>query len=100
MSSQDGVTKTRTEQMKSHLHQQVKQHIVHDANGRPQFVFTAPIDAKNGDPCTVTEYVYRAGVSTLVRGRQEREYRWKASWDALFTFDVNADYDPDGDGEI
>ena len=100
MSDRDGIAKTRTEQLKSHLHMQVKQHIVFDAQDRPQFVFTAPIDAKDGSPCTVTEYVYKAINSTQVKARQEREYLWKIAWDGDFQFDPTTDYDPDGDGEL
>lgn len=100
MSDQDGVTKTRTEQLKSHLHMQVKQHIIFDGQGRPQFVFTAPIDAKEDTPCTVTEYVYVATNSTQVFKRQEREYRWKAAWNTGFVFDPAVNYDPDGDGAL
>lgn len=98
MSSQDGVAKTRTEQLKSHLYQQVKQHIIFDNGGRPQFVFTAPVDAKEGSPCTCTEYVYNGANTTQVRARQEREYFWKDAWNTQFTFDKNTDYDPNGDG--
>lgn len=100
MSSKDGVTTTRTEQLKSHLYQQVKQHIVFDAQDRPILVFTAPIDTRDGGPCTVTEYLYRGGISTQVQARQEREYRWKAVWDQNFVFDPAVDYDADGDGNI
>jgi len=100
MSDKDGVAKTRTEQLKSHLHMQVKQHIVFDSGGRPQFVFTAPINARDGSPCTVTEYVYKAINSTQVAKRQEREYFWKAAWDTGFTFDPSVDYDPDNNSEM
>lgn len=100
MSELDGVTKTRTEQFKSHAHMQIKQHIVFDAQGRYKFIFTAPIDAKDGAPCTVTEYVYSGPTSTQVRARQEREYFWKAIWESAFTFDPNDNIDPDGDGVL
>ena len=79
---------------------QVKQHIIFDSQSRPQFVFTAPIDAKEGSPCTVTEYAYKAVNSTLVQSRQEREYLWKAAWDGNFVFDPSVNYDPDGNGEL
>lgn len=78
---------------------QTKQHTVNDAQGRPQFLFEAIVNASEGDPCLVTEYVYRTGSSTTVRSRQERVYRWKDAWDTAFTFDPSVNYDPDGDGE-
>jgi hypothetical protein len=92
--------KTKTELLKSHGKEQVKQHIVLDANSRPVFVFTAYVEAGEGAPCECTEYVYASPTSTIVIDRQERVYRWKAAWDANFTFDPTADYDPDGDGEL
>lgn len=92
--------KTKTELLKSHSKEQVKQHIVFDLQERPQFVFTAYIDASDGDPCEVTEYVYRNASSTQVKNRQERVYNWNANWDTDFTFDPTVDYDPDGDGDI
>ena len=75
-------------------------HVVVDANGRDQFVFTTYIGAGDGDPCLVSEYVYKDAMSTKVIGRQERVYKWKATWDAGFTFDPTVSYDPDGDGII
>jgi len=98
MSHKDGLTPSRTSLLKSNKYQQVKQHIIYDANNRPLFVFTAPIDAVDQAPCTCTEYVYLGASSTLVRSRQEREYRWKAVWEDGFTFDGAVDYDSDGDG--
>lgn len=79
---------------------QVKQHIIFDGQDRPILVFTAPIDSKDGAPCTVTEYVYRSPTSTQVYKRQEREYKWKSVWDTGFTFDHTANYDPDNDGVL
>lgn len=92
--------KTKTELLKTHKAEQVKQHTVLDALGRAKFIFTAPIDAINGTPCECTEYVYLSPTSTLMIGRQERVYTWKSAWDAIFTFDPTANYDPDGDGVL
>lgn len=105
MSANDGITKTRGEQIKSQLHQQVKQHIVYDSpsDKRPRYIFTAPIDAKDGAPCTCTEYVYlETSNTTQVVNRQERDYRWKTAWETAkpFTFDPTDDIDPDGDGYL
>lgn len=92
--------KSRNEIIKSLQNEQSKEHIVFDAQGRMVFLFQAPISAKDGTPCLATEYVYKDPTSTLVVSRQDRVYSWKASWDAGFSFDPNADYDPDGDGDL
>jgi len=96
----DDIVKTPTELLKSLEKQQLKQHIVHDASSRPQFIFEAPVDAVEGTPCLVTEYVYINPTETIIIDRQERVYRWKAVWDGNYTFDKTADYDPDGNGVI
>jgi len=92
--------KTATELLKSHEGEQVKQHIVQDALGRDQLVFTAYIGALEGDPCMVNEYVYASPTTTKIMARQERVYKWKAIWDSSFIFDPTVSYDPDGDGVI
>lgn len=92
--------KTKSELFKSQKDEQVKQHIVYDAQDRPVLVFTAYIEAEDGDPCSATEYVYRNATSTQVVDRQERVYAWKAAWDANFVFDPTVSYDPDGDGVL
>jgi hypothetical protein len=92
--------KTATELLKSHGHEQVKQHIVLDPQGRIKFIFTTYVGAGEGDPCMCDEYTYQGLTSTVVIGRQERIYRWKAAWDSNFQFDPAANYDPDGDGSL
>lgn len=95
----DEVT-TATELLRSHEREQVKQHIVFDSQDRPKYVFTTYIGAADGDPCLVTEYVYRDATSTQVMDRQERTYRWKSAWDANFVFNPATSYDADGNGEL
>jgi hypothetical protein len=90
--------KTAQELLKSHANEQVKQHILLDTQGRPQFTFTTYVGAVEGDPCMADEYIYKDATSTVVIGRQERVYKWKAAWDTNFTFDPTVSYDPDGDG--
>lgn len=95
--------KTAIELLKSHAHEQVKQHIVLDGAGRPKFVFTTYVGAQEGDPCMVDEYVYVNLTSTQIINRQERVYKWKAAWESgalAFTFDPTASYDADGDGVL
>lgn len=91
---------TATELLKSHEKEQVKQHTVLDGQGRPVFIFSTYIGAPEGAPCLVTEYVYASPTSSIVIGRQERTYKWKAAWDAGFVFDPTTSYDPDGDGVL
>lgn len=96
----DDIVSTKHEILKSLEGQQLKQHIVHDSQSRAQFIFEAPVDAKDGEPCLVTELVYIDATETVVICKQERQYRWKAIWDSLFVFDPTVSYDPDGDGKV
>jgi len=105
MADQDGIVQTPSEQIKTQASQQVKQHIVYDGEGRPKYVFTAPIGAVDGNPCTCTEYVYKAANTQQVIDRQERDYRWKDTWGTQgdgggFQFSASSDIDPDGDGDL
>ncbi len=54
----------------------VKQFQLIDPQGRPWKIFTAPSNAKNGDPCLVTEFIYPDSISTVVRGRQDGYESW------------------------
>ena len=92
--------KTALELLKTHANEQVKQHIVFDAQTRPKFIFTTYIGATEGAPCMVDEYVYLNATSTQVIGRQERVYKWKDAWDTDFVFDPTSSYDSDGDGQL
>ena len=97
----DGTSVTTKEELLKALRAgQVKQHLVYDAVGRIQFAFDAPIATADGEPCLVTEYVYRDAASTQIRDRQERVYSWKVVWEGNFVFDATTSYDPDGDGVI
>lgn len=99
----DNIVTTPTELLKTLEGQQLKQHIVHDVQNRPQLIFEAPVDAKEGAPCLVTELVYINGTESIVIKKQERVYKWKAVWDTgapAFIFDPNTDYDLDGNGVI
>lgn len=98
----DEVT-TAIELLKTHAHEQIKQHVVLDAQGRPKYIFTTYIGAGEGDPCMADEYVYPNLTSTQIVNRQERVYKWKAAWETgavAFTFDPTASYDADGDGVL
>jgi len=94
-----GVT-TPTELLKTHQNEQTKTHVVLDANDRPQFIFTAALDIKDGGPCMCTEYVYLNPTSAIAISQQERVYKWKVIWETGFVFDPAVDYDLDGDGVL
>ncbi len=90
--------KTKSELLKSQATEQVKQHIVFDAQDRPILIFTASIGTLNAGPCSVTEYVYRGLTSSQITSRQERVSMWNTAWETAFIFDPTVSYDPDGDG--
>jgi len=100
MALDNDAVKNKTSLLKSHLNEQMKTHIVYDGSIRPKYIFTAEIDAAEGDPCLVTEYVYHPTSTSDIIHRQERVYKWKAVWDAAFVFDPSVDYDADGDGNL
>jgi len=91
---------TPTELLEAHQKGQTKTHVVLDAQDRPQFIFTASLDTKDGGPCMVTEYVYLNPTSSIAVSQQERVYKWKAIWETGFVFDPATDYDLDGDGVL
>lgn len=71
---------TKTELLKSQLHELVKQYISYDVSDRPEYVYTASSDAADGTPCTVTQYVYDGATSRVLK-RKESYSNWDASWD-------------------
>jgi hypothetical protein len=91
---------TKSDLFKTQRDEQIKQHIVFDSADRPVLIFTCGISTKDGEPCSVTEYVYRNSTSTQIFARQERVYTWKAAWDTSFIFNPVTNYDPDGDGNL
>lgn len=80
---------TKTEMLKSHAKELVKQYIELDGQGRTSKVYTAYTNAADGAPCEVTEYIYQSAISTVVKARKEGYETWDGTWDADFT--VSAD---------
>ena len=78
-------TPTMTEQLLTQSKELVKQYIEFDINDRPSKVYTVHTSARNGTPCTVTEYIYKSPTSTLVKARKEGHGVWDSTWDADFT---------------
>lgn len=62
----------------------LKTHIEYDLEGRTSLVYEANHNAKNNDPCLVTQYIYQ-GVTTKVVGTKEALSNWDTSWDSSFT---------------
>jgi len=58
----------------------VKQYLVYDGNQRVIEVYTAPTDAGDGIPCTLTQYTY-VGLTSRVEKRKESMSLWDATWD-------------------
>jgi hypothetical protein len=76
---------TKTELLKTHAAELVKQFIEYDGADRPSKVYTAMSGAKHGEPCEVTEYIYRGPVTTQIQARKEGYATWDSAWDADFT---------------
>jgi hypothetical protein len=53
----------------------VKKYIAYDASNRMEYVYVAKWNAINGEPCSVTRYVYD-GVSTRVVKAKEYQGAW------------------------
>lgn len=80
----------KTEMIITSEHELVKQYQLLDLQNRPSKVYTAPTNAKSGDPCIVTEYIYADAITTLVQGKTQGYDVWDESWvpDANFTVTV------------
>lgn len=78
---------TKTELLKTVEKELVKQFHELDVFGRPGFLYTAPVYAKTGDPCLVTEFIYVDNVTTILKGKKEGYATWDESFvpDSDFT---------------
>lgn len=76
---------TKTELLKTHQAELVKQYVEYDGQDRAWKTYTAQTSAIHGAPCEVTEYVYRSPTSTQIKARKEGHATWDSSWDADFT---------------
>jgi len=72
--------KTKTELLKSHENELVKQYIAYDGSNRSEYVYTAVDTAAHGDSCLVTQYEYD-GTSTRIVKRLEYYGTWDSSYD-------------------
>jgi len=75
-----GTPTTRTELLLTVEKELIKQYHELDTFGRPEFLYTAAANAKTGDPCLVTEFLYVDNVSSVSRGKKEGYSVWSESW--------------------
>lgn len=78
---------TRTELLQTVEKELIKQHQALDSFGRPEFLYTAPVYAKSGDNCLVTEFLYVDNVSSTLKGKKEGYSLWSVDFipDSDFT---------------
>lgn len=67
--------------LKSQANELIKQHTTFDTSNRPTVVYTAPINAGNGKPCTTVTYQYLDSTSSRVTGMKEGIGQWNSAWD-------------------
>lgn len=79
---------TKTELLKTHANELVKQYIEYDGSNRVWKVYTAYTDAPDGAPCEVTEYIYTGPATTTIKARKEGHATWDSAWDADFTVEA------------
>lgn len=70
-----------TQGLKTQANELIKQHIDFDSHNRPSVVYTAPINATNGKPCTTVTYQYLDATSSRVSGMKEGIGTWNSAWD-------------------
>ena len=74
--TENGKILNRTSLLKAHLHELTKTYIELDAQDRPSRIFTARTDAKDGEECLVTSYIYKDATSSIVIKRKEDTSVW------------------------
>lgn len=78
---------TKTELLLTTEKELIKQYLEVDNFGRPSLLYTAPVYARTGDPCLVTEFIYVDDDSSILRGKKEGYSTWSETGipDADFT---------------
>lgn len=76
--------KNKAYQLKTMMNELTKSKQVLDVLGRLEFLYQAPIFAKDGDPCLVIQYSYY-GSSSDVNFTAEYEGTWQTAYQT-FTF--------------
>ena len=72
---------TKTELLKIYEAELIKQFTQYDGQNRPEFIFTARVDAPHGEACLRTQYSYINSTSTLVEKREDTYSTWDSTWD-------------------
>ena len=80
---------TKTELIKVTENELVKQFQLTDGQDRPLRIYTAPVWARTGDPCLVTEFIYQNSTSTVLKGKKEGYSSWDEDWVPDSSFTVN-----------
>lgn len=69
--------------LKTQLNEAVKEAITYDAQGRMEFHYICGADARDGDPCLVTQYAYINANSSLIVYRKETVGMWDTTWEVF-----------------
>lgn len=80
-----GTPTTKTELLKTLESELTKTFQLVDAYGRPSKIYTAPVFAKTGDPCFVSEITYLDTISSTITGKKEGY----TTWDETFIPDTD-----------
>lgn len=88
-----GTPTTKTEMIKTVERELIKQYQLLDGQGRPYKLYTAASNAKDGDPCLVTEFIYQSPTTTTMKGKKEGYSNWDKTFvpDSSFTVSVSND---------
>lgn len=67
-------------QLKTGMHEPVKQYQIFDGDGRVTHLYEARANAADGDPCMLTRFSYD-GTSSRIEKTLESVASWDESWD-------------------
>lgn len=57
----------------------IKTYVTYDGSNNPEFIYEAATNAKHGEKCLVTRYVYNG--ANQIEKSKESEAIWDSSWD-------------------
>jgi hypothetical protein len=72
---------TKTELLKTIKREVTKEYTLYDGSSRPSKKFIAPLNALDGAPCFVVEYIYSVTFPGTIIGRKEAYDSWSSSYD-------------------
>lgn len=85
-----GTPTTKTEMLLTSEHELVKQYQLLDVENRPSKIYTAPVNARTGDPCLVSEFIYVDDTSTQMLAKKDGYATWDTSFIPDSSFTVTA----------